>query len=68
MERLRQVVKEKAVPTIKTTREHTVIPELFFTDEQLDDPTPITMTMREFYDTLVDNGADVLIDEVAVSH
>ena len=69
MDRLRNVVKERAIPTVKTIpayEEHTVIPELFFTDEQLNDPTPMTFTMREFYDTLVENGAVVQIDEVPV--
>ena len=66
MDRLEKIVKEKAVPSIKTIREHTVIPELFFTDEQLADPTPMTFTMQELYDTLIENGADVLIDEVPV--
>ena len=69
MERLRTIVKEKAVPTTKVIparEEHTLIPELFFTDEQLADPTPMTFTMREFYDTLVENGADVQVDTVEV--
>ena len=60
---------QKAQPTIKqipAREEHTVIPELFFTDEQLNDPTPMTFTMRELYDTLVENGAVVQIDEVPV--
>ena len=54
MERLKSMVVEKSVATEEKT--YIVIPELKFTDAMLNDPTPMTVTMKELFDLFVESG------------
>ena len=64
MERLEKMVVEKATATEEKT--YIVIPELKFTDAMLNDPTPMTVTMKELFDLFVESGE--LVEELPVSH